>query len=277
MHGELAQLVALAAHGTAFLRGGGCAPELFPGHSTFRFVRAVRFARVSRLLGLLPVERPPDSGTASWLGDLRRRGASALELGRHPGVPRKRELPPHMDAGFSNGLDVALVARDFSGSVELWTGVWEVAAPKHPEQRIWSVRYRGEAADALTRCPTSLGSAAECLDRALHAAREFALEHSWREWANVFRIAAAELAAEEPTIRHHADMLPSSGYGLRARQVLAAVSAGWVLGGMGSWNDLAARDKARYTALTAELHTALVDAAVVAANSFEVAIPTPSI
>lgn len=269
MHGELAQLVALTTHGTAFLRQGGPPPELFPDHSTFRFVGDVTFVRPRGPFGLLRPRGSLSSGTAAWLQLLRKGGVTHLELMRSRGAAHNRELPPHIEVGFSNGLDAALVARNGRGSAEIWTGHWRVAEPNHPRQRIWAVSYRGVSTRGLRPYQVSLNDAAERLAEALDAAREVALDNSWDTWAERLRLASAELSSPSPTIKYHADMLPPRGYGLRARQVLAGVSAGWVLGGMGSWNDLAPRDEKPYAAVTVQLHAALVEGAAAAASSFD--------
>jgi hypothetical protein len=269
MHGELAQSIALSAHGASFLRLGGRAPNLFPGHSTFRFVRELGVVHCWRPLGLFPVVRPIASDTATWFEYLRAQGFTTLRLFRWSPSRPKGELPPYIEAGFSNGLDVALLAQDDRAKSEVWVGKWDVTAPQDPSQRIWSVRYLGQKVDVGSLEGPSLQEAGNRLRRALERAREVAFDNSWQNWATVFSNALNELSSDDPTIAYHADLLPSNGYGLEARQVLAAVSVGWVLGGMGSWNDLAARDEGRYTSATAALHVGLLDAAVAATNSFE--------
>jgi hypothetical protein len=218
---------------------------------------------------LFPVVRPIASDTATWFEYLRAQGFTILRLFRWSDSPRNRELPPYIEAGFSNGLDVALLAQNDKAKSDVWVGNWDVTAPQDPSQRIWSVRYLGQKVDVGILESPNLHEAGNRLRQALEGAREVAFENSWHDWAAVFSKALKELSSDDPTIACHPDLLPSNGYGLEARQVLAAVSAGWVLGGMGSWNDLAARDEARYTSATAALHVGLLDAAVAGTNSFE--------
>ena len=61
MHGELAQLIALAAHGSAFMTGplDAPAPELFPESTVFRFTNSVEFWRRRYRLAVVP-------GMGSW-------------------------------------------------------------------------------------------------------------------------------------------------------------------------------------------------------------------
>lgn len=269
MNGELAQLVALAAHGTAYLRGAIPRPELFPAHSTFRFVAKVGFGRASRWAGLIPITRPVGEGTASWFDHLRARSAHGVELAYRPPIRLGGALAPHVDAGFSNGTHVALAVRLADGSSEPWRGAWSVSAPGAADQRIWTVAYRSAGHARGAAAPMSAREAGARLGRALGDARELALDHSWLDWAQRLEGARDQLSTAAPTIRYHDDLLPPAGYGAAARQLLAAVSAGWVLGGMGSWNDLAPRDQGRFDAVTSELHLSLIGAAVAAVRSFE--------
>jgi len=77
VHGELAQLIALAAHGSAWLAGrtGALPPDLEGTNSTFRFVRQVRFELEGSLL------RKPVVATdvASWLEEKDPPGSWAAE------------------------------------------------------------------------------------------------------------------------------------------------------------------------------------------------------
>jgi len=45
MNGELAQIIALVAHGNLFLRGGEAAKIDLFGNSTFQYVSSIKFAR----------------------------------------------------------------------------------------------------------------------------------------------------------------------------------------------------------------------------------------
>ena len=78
VHGELAQLIALAAHGSAWLAGrtGAVPPDLEGTNSTFRFVRQVRFELEGSLLHKPVVA----TDVASWLEDVRQRGLTRLWL-----------------------------------------------------------------------------------------------------------------------------------------------------------------------------------------------------
>lgn len=54
---------------------------------------------------------------------------------------------------------------------------------------------------------------------------------------------------------YHSDLAPTPAIPLEAKQLLAAVQAAWVFGGMGSWNDLGfdGDDQREYDALSGKL------------------------
>ncbi|HEB65292.1 MAG TPA: hypothetical protein ENJ02_07105 [Chloroflexi bacterium] len=67
-------------------------------------------------------------------------------------------------------------------------------------------------------------------------------------------------------------MLPSSGFPLEARQLLAAAAQAYVFGGMSSWNDLALPNDPEiikeYEEISTELYEAIQFAILAASNSF---------
>ena len=271
MHGELAQLVALVAHGAAYLRGPDDAepPELFPASSVFRFTNALEFRRTSRRLGLLETESVVARACAPWYRDLRRRGVTALRLVRSASTPRNRDLAPHVEAGFSGGLDVGIVARPADGERELWTGRWTVSAREHPEQRIWSAILRGAPTSATVSEGPALDAAGQRLAAVLDEAVRFvAGRPHFEDWERTFRGARDRLAASMPEVPHHPDLLPAGARAEGPLRLLASSSAAWVFGGMGSWNDLSFDgEEERYRAVTAELLEAVLDAVLAATNA----------
>ena len=182
-------------------------------------------------------------------------------------MPRNRELDPHLEAGFSGGLDVGVAARFTDGSQELWTGRWAVTMPKHPKQLIWSVQFTGVALHRASDDGAVLNVAAQRLGRALDDVSEYAESSQLEYWRSVFQRARAQLTAETPEIPYHADMLPPNGYSLDARRLVAAASTAWVFGGMGSWNDIADGDAERYRAVTVELFESVLEAVLAGTNS----------
>ena len=270
MHGELAQLVSLAAYGTTFLEGpaGREPPELYPSASVFKFTNSLEFHRHSRRLVVIPTEAPVAVSSGAWFADLRSRGAIALRLNRSRYTPRNRFLAPHIEAGFSGGLDVSLIACFPRRRFERWWGRWNVTAMDRPDQRIWHVQFHGARARFLRLDDASVDETARRLDAALGAAVSFVSRRQHFEgWEKTFRDARSVLSEASPEIPYHPDLLPPDVYGLEARRLLAAASHGWVFGGMGSWNDVALGHEKRYKQVTAELFEAVLQAVVVAANS----------
>jgi hypothetical protein len=268
VHGELAQLVALAAHGSAFLAraDGSEPPELFPASSVFKFTNSVEFHRHARRFGVFPREVPVIRNCAPWFRDLRSRGATTLDLSRSDETVRNRLLAPHIEGGFSGGLDVGMVAGFRDGRRERWSGRWAVTSPQHPERRIWRVDIHGAPTRSKRSHSMTRRDAAKRLDAALGAAESLvAGRRHFESWENTFRDARSVLTSPVPEIPCHPDLLPE-GYTLEARRLLAAASCAWVFGGMGSWNDVALIDEERYKPVTAELFEAVLEAVVAATN-----------
>lgn len=233
MNGEIAQLVALVAHGNAFLAdGAGPAPELFPAHTTFRFVADLHFSDI-------------EASTAGWFARLRDRGARRLWL-----------------------IGPTKIAAE--GRREVWVPVWRVKDAHAPDQRVWSVTYRRTWSLRRPAPGTPVVDAARGLERALVAAEDFARTDSYLTmFADSFVEARDSLAAFDPEIPYHPDLVPPS-WDVRARQLLAAAARAWVFGGMGSWNDVYFEYDSTgktYAAVSDELYSALTTAIAAAANA----------
>jgi hypothetical protein len=270
MHGELAQLVALAAHGSAFVARtqDDPPPELFPESTVFRFTNSVEFRRRTSRLAVLSEEVLVGHACAPWYADLRNRDATVVRLCRSRLTPRNRILPSHIEAGFSGGLDVGILVRFSDRRRELWTGHWDVSEPNHPGQRIWRVRFSGVGTSARVQEGPEVLSAARRLEAALEASVSLvAGRRHFDYWENTFRHAKECLSSPAPVIPFHPDLLPSAGYSLDARRLLAAAASAWVFGGMGSWNDVNLVDDADYKSITKELFEAVMQAVVAATNA----------
>jgi hypothetical protein len=95
----------------------------------------------------------------------------------------------------------------------------------------------------------------------------FAVDQSLEFWIPWFTDALALLSSPDPVPPQYPDLLPPSGYPLRARQLLAAAGRGWVFGGMGSWNDLRPDDGELYEGVTQAYFDAVMNSVVAATNS----------
>jgi hypothetical protein len=249
MNGELAQSIALVAHGNAFL-GGLLAdpPALERSNTAFRYVGSVEFRGDASF-----------DGTARWFTWLREQGATRLRLVVPPSNPTL--------AGFANGLPSAVATGR-----EDWVGNHTVNDQDAPDRRIWGVVYAPHDPVAPGEPPT-LHDAADELGSVLDEASAFAnANDELTGYGDLLRDARRELDAPAPRPAYHDDLLPDGGYDLRARQVVAAATHGWVFGGMGTWNDAGPAPGPRreeYDRLTRRFFEAVVRAIVAATNSFD--------
>jgi hypothetical protein len=264
MNAELAELIALVAHGNAFLYGLRQPAELTQGNSTFQYVKSVRFVR--------PLESgSADSSvvattTAGWLETIRSAGAERLWLL----TPTVRYLN---EEGLVNAGVGAIVVTG-AADAEVWRGYWELISPRPTDGRIWSVRYEpmpvGEDVffDPLVVDDAAADLRAVLADAAAVAVAESALRH----FAPWFRDAAKLLDHPHPIPPYHPDMLPDVGYSLESRRLLAASTQAWVFGGMGSWNDVVIDDQSFRTAydlISSRLWSAVIAGLDSAVNAFE--------
>ena len=270
MNGDMVQLVALAAHGNAFLAHEGAEPpELEGNNQAFNYTR-VKFVRDPE-----PVEDGMRgtlvaTGTAAWYSHLRELGARNIWLVRR-GEPAPEEIPRHMLVAFSGGGDWHLQV-DYPGKSETWHAAWHFV--KHPERyqdSYWNVTYAGVILEDVPQVEKhDLGVMQTRLRQVLVDIEKFARENGEEGWAQVFKDALDRLDAEQTS--KVADLVPEdSGYSEQAHRLLLAASGAWVFGGMGSWNDIVFQGEAgtEYERLSASLYDTVVTSVVAATNSFE--------
>jgi hypothetical protein len=245
-----APLVALVAHGNDAL-AYATAPDLLVSCSAFRQLRALDFAFADGH------DRPPLTGSAAWLAELARRGASRLDLVVTPRVSASA-------SAFPGGLDWEIAAV-YPGLSTRWQPEWQ-----HAEGAGLPLQLSFSESDSLPlRIATTTGSgltqAQAELESALSTAQTFSdargLGFGWR-------LADARTALANPSPRpvHHLDLLPRRGFPLAARQLVAAADRGWVFGGMGSWNDRSFTDNGEQDAFD-EVSTSLLQALILAVAS----------
>lgn len=279
MNGELAQGIALVAHGGRWLSGDGSVPAPdFSENSTLQFVRSVTFQLGNAMPGPLQIPRSVRSTSpAEWLGQLRGRGVDGLELVSlaYPESP----WAPHYLAGFSNGGGWRILATRRGKPEEGWIARWTVdrsvsfgQKPLPVDKRIWDVLYVGAWVDrwlggrSHARVP-NVGSATNRLRVAIEAAEQLAVDERWSSWAGWLEeaIAFGDGDGAQP---YHQDIVPEDT-ALAVRRLIAMASKAWVFGGMGWWTDLSPSEgqKEQYERLTAELLEAVMQAAFAGANA----------
>lgn len=261
MNTGLAQLVALTAHGNVALSAPGHRSGL-EASNLFRHVGQLSF-------GLTEAQEPSDPVTpAAWFATLRARGIRRLYLIRLPSEP-DASLSTYDRSAFANGEQAAIAAVDPQGRMELWVPQWTSVEPDG--QHTWVLRYRGFAggtwADALLA--KGVGDVTNALRSTLRAIAAFAAGNGLERWVENFT--GADDLLDPGAAEFNDDMLPRAGYRADARRLLTAAMAGWVFGGMGSWNDTGPENSdqyPRYEQLTQQLYDTIMDALLASANAF---------
>lgn len=262
VNGELANLVALALYGTAWLEESNAPPpDLEHTNSTFQYVNS------------FDVEPPPrqwrraeaSMDSSTWLHWLNGHGVDRLWLVLPAQAPGP--LAPRISAAFSNGGQWALLATGRKPSV--WVPHWDVGDQHAADDRIWKVRLVGAWADGVTPQQPSIGSTLVGLTTALEQAASLAREQGLDFWAARFADAIERAGADEPDIPYHPDLAPRPPVTRAASQLLAAAAESMVFGGMGSWNDVWLEDvgaRTRYETVSSELYQSVLNAFVAATN-----------
>ena len=265
MNAIIAQAAALAAHARVRrldARLGGD-ESYWQRHSTFQYVRTLRFsARRRRVLWL------PDAGVATtvpkWMAALPR-DADILFLSRDAST----NPAAHLASAFVGGTREAIAVQT-SDRAARWTPSWKTTA-RYPETKIWAVRYVEKPCRAPIRFSGALDDARRNLAAALGQVADLVEgEAGLSNWREVFAKAEAQLEASTPVAPYHPDILPAEGYSLPARQLLAAAVSAFVFGGMGSWNDVWFENRERralYERLTQRLYVTVMDGLTASVNS----------
>lgn len=267
MVGPTAQLVALACHFNARARGAVSA-TFFSANSTCQFCEYVRFVRRDGgLFGIggdwKVVAKTPDE----WISTQAKSSRRAL-ITREPGMDPR--LSDRMSAGFVGGGGTWTLWVVENGRGDAWSPSWQVGNRTAPEKRIWRVTYARSAMNvAHTIASEPLEPLRAKLEGCLSDALAFCGRHNIDEFAAQFRKALECLSSADPlSLIYHKDLAPPDTLTTSAQQLLAACSAAWVFGGMGSWNDLYFDDdKQSYERISEDLFTAVNEAICAAANS----------
>lgn len=263
MNGELAQVLALITHGNAYLSSSQKdAPELFPAHSTFRYVSEVSFQRETFSFGLLRRHQVISQDTHTWFAVLRAEEVQKLRLGL---LQEESQLPPHVANAFAGGG--AWVIQ--TNKQKSWRAKWSVVNQDHPQHRIWAVEYWETGELPIKTDFPDLVAARENLEKSLVEARDFS-ERCKLNWEKSFTKAIELLGDSAAVVPYHADLLPQAFENRMARQLISGAAKAWVFGGMGSWSDVHLPDAAQkmeYQHITRNLYQAVLQAFGAVANS----------
>jgi hypothetical protein len=266
MSGVIEQALRLTIAGNALLHGLEIG-RFWPDDDAFRFCREVRFVEETGEGTRVVVDNPDD-----WL-----QLVSPVDGLRLHHVTRGEDgASDRMTAGFADGgarWFVDAIMPD--GEASFWEPYWEVVGDPMtagPKDRIWSVTW-WRVPDRLrpsVQPSRPLASVAADLRNALDAIASFAERAApdavMPGWAPIFQRAIAALADHKA---REGDPGPPGFLTGPALGLLHAWRAGWVFGGMGSWNDGAywGEAEAEGDALSERLFQLLGESVTAAANS----------
>lgn len=263
MYASLAQIITLTAWGNAALRAPAAVNpgDVYPDNPVFRSCEVVRFVDLNHA-GATWEETLYAADPPAWLARLREEGVMALRLVYDPAPDAAAGSPP---VGFGDKGARWLIEAVKPAASDYWEARWELGNRFRADGRRWQVTYGRIAANAPAGYAASSATVAEVTQQLIaHLPKmiDFALDHYEDRFARSFEIALHFLTT--PASAADADdLLPPD-----SSQLLAAVRAAWVFGGMGSWTDMsfAGEVQAEYDALTAELYRLLQMAIVAAVN-----------
>jgi len=264
MNGELAQIIALVGYGNLFLSGGNVD---LSANSTFQYVSSVKFARYKSNQDKQGVEIA--NSVSNWLSYLH--SNKVTRLWNIAFSWQRNDLPEHTADAFSGGVPRA-IQTDLPNGFELWYPQWKTGG--QDKKKPWLIEYRSLMFPNSHALPIQkLGVVKNQLKQAVSQAETFARHPDVNaiNWAGWFAKSLELLDSSSPIPPFHPDMIPSSGFTLEARQILASAVQSYVFGGMGSWNDMGFQKSEihkEYERVTKELYEAVKLSIVMASNSF---------
>lgn len=272
MQGTIAQIVALVLEGNAAIRGIDSV-GMDQSHSTMSFCEFVRFADLTKT----PTgwsERQVAEDPMGWFRYLKERGFTALRMTHGPSNDPNLDgsgVTDRMLVGFVGGGGRWLIQASKPNSSDYWEARWVVGDQQRSDHRIWRVTY-GRVAKSRPVGelePVDLDALREHFYEVLEEIKAFATRQGLDGFANCFARALEDLGSGSPGNGFHKELLNRSLLPLEAVQLLSAVQSSWVLGGMGSWNDLGfdGQDQETYERLSEELYRVSNRAIVAAANT----------
>lgn len=230
------QVMALVTHGNAFLADVPIG-EFYPAHGIFQFDEYTRFSDLEPGRdGGAWTETPYAEDPNAWFERLLAEKCLGLRAQWIPS--EKGAAEDRKTVVFVGGGGRWVVEAVFEDGSDIWEARWTLGDQAHPQRKIWRVTY-GRIAKKWKTAPESqrtLEQVAEWVKLVLQNALEYAKGIGQQNFAVSFDEALTLLKADR--------LLPPYGLALEgqlpleASRLLAAANAGWVFGGMGSWNDI---------------------------------------
>ncbi|MGY5857766.1 MAG: hypothetical protein RTU63_00235 [Candidatus Thorarchaeota archaeon] len=266
MSKEISRNVALVTYGNLFLQDRG---------EEFDFEKLVTDNCYSLDFVTPPVEgiagssKVLASDTIKWYKYLKSQGAKKLKL--FCKKSENTDLPDHISAAFVGGGSWWIIEVQFDSTSDLYLSGWvppDTVGDGRGKTHYLLFNHDMKHLDDIS---LSVSEAREKLHTILRELAEFSRKFKHVEhWANNFESASDVLDEFEPTADD--EFIPTGIYPKEVRQLIEAVFASWVFGGMGSWNDMAhmamsADNHKSHAQLSEELYSAMCDAVVSAVNN----------
>lgn len=251
MIGNFVQMIALATYGNAYLSGERLPDGFYPRNKVFRSSGSVNFRDGS---GDILTDSPPE-----WFEHIKDKGCVKLRV-YHQGSSN-HDTPDHMLAGFVGGGGTWLIEAVYPEFSDMWIDRWTVSEDKS-EKTSWIVNYILVAEKRPSiELPVAPDNVKHGLNEAFTQISLFAYEQGLNHFGEIFERANEQLNNEDPQFGEYSkNLFPPGEHPLIKRQLFAAVQAGWVFGGMGSWNDLGFYNKetnVQYAQVSADLYSAI--------------------
>jgi hypothetical protein len=267
MNGELAQIIALATHARAYLRGCDSACP-FLENSTCVHCHDVIFIDLRKWFGKWK-EKKRIGGPDDWFRWLKDNGATDCRIWHIPSG--NKSFTDRISAGFSGGGGRWVIESIYGNKCDHWESAWDVSAPDAPGNKPWQVKCgricRG--ANPIARSDVSVDECYALLIDCLARIRDFAQTQSLEHWVKWYDSGINAAESDTPLSRsYYPGMVPDSVVCVKARRLLGAVCASWAFGGMGSWNDqiFAGKVEDEYVSVSDELFDLMNRAIQIAVN-----------
>lgn len=260
MNGPIAQVVALALHGNAFIAGGNSA-DFIAQNSTAIFCQSVVFTQEEPTwFGLGKPEKIVIPSPNAWFDDLKKR--KVVRIGVRWTSGKSQGAPDRMLSAFVGGGGTWTVQVQLpDGNFEQRVAQWDVdESRRKTDRKIWKVNYRRAYVGKDSLSVANLADSKEQLKQALTDVHAFASRKDLKPFTGMFVKALAALNEEAGAEAYHKDLFPPNSGSRSARATLQAAQHSWVFGGMGSWNDIGFEgdDGKEYDRVSEQLYQAVV-------------------
>ena len=245
MNGILSQMLSLISYGNQYLNNKEIDSAYYPSNVAFKFCNQVRFLHLDSTSSTGETEKEVAPNPISWFDHLKNDNCRELKAYYHPSEDDHDGTPDYKLAGFVGGGGTWLIEAIYPTYSDFWASRWENNQPDDPDRNIWSVSYGRtiSATETINFCQ-DVDHIRVALDAILRDIQEFAADHKFDNWSDVFKNALAVLNGNRPVADWYHDVISEKGYSNKALQLIHAAMTAHVFGGMGSWNDLGFSDAA---------------------------------